>query len=275
MIAITRPVSDALASCELSFVARARIDIARARTQHAHYVDALRALGCKVLQAPAAPALADAVFVEDTAVVVDELAVMTRTGAGSRRAEGATVEPLVARYRPVARIEAPGTLDGGDVLCLGRDVYVGHSARSNGPGIAQLHDLLAPLGYRVHAVRTRDCLHLKSAVTAVAADTVLVNGAWLLDDPFGRYRRIQVDPREPHAANALRVGDCVLYPDNSPRTTQRLRDAGIAVSVLALDELQKAEGAVTRCSIVFASTGKHAIAPATVFSAAQVRDRKA
>ena len=250
MIAITRPVSDALAACELSFVDRTPIDIDLARTQHAAYEAALRTMGCVVVQALVAHAMADAVFVEDTAVVVDEIAVMTRTGAESRRDEGVTIEPLLAQHRPVARIVAPGTLDGGDVLRLGRDVYVGRAARSNDDGIAQLRAILAPFGYRVHAVRTRDCLHLKSAVTAVADDIVLINRDWLLDDPFGGYRCIEVDPGEPHAANAVRVGASVLHPANFPRTRQRLREAGIDVRTVDLSELQKAEGAATCCSIL-------------------------
>lgn len=250
MIAITRPVSDALAACELSFVDRTPIDVGLARTQHGAYEAALRAMGCEVVQAPATHAMADAVFVEDTAVVVDEVAVMTRTGATSRRDEGATIEPLLARYRPIARIAAPGTLDGGDVLRLGRDVYVGHAARSNDDGIAQLRAILAPFGYRVHAVRTRDCLHLKSAVTAVADGTVLINRNWLQDDPFGGYRCIEVDPREPHAANAVRIGASVLHPASFPRTRERLGEAGINVLAVDMSELQKAEGAATCCSIL-------------------------
>lgn len=250
MIAITRPVSDALAACELSFVERTPIDVDLARRQHAAYEAALRAMGCVVVQAPAAHAMADAVFVEDTAVVVNEIAVMTRTGAESRRDEGATIEPLLAQHRPIARIVAPGTLDGGDVLRFGRDVYVGRAARSNDDGIAQLRTILAPFGYRVHAVRTRDCLHLKSAATAVGEGTVLINRDWLQDDPFGGYRCIEVDPDEPHAANAVRAGASVLHPASFPRTRQRLREAGIDVHTVDLSELQKAEGAATCCSIL-------------------------
>ena len=252
MIAITRPVSDALAECELSFVERTPIDLDLARAQHAAYEAALRAMGCELVQAPAAHALADAVFVEDTAIMVDEVAVMTRTGAESRRDEGATIEPLLARHRPIVRIVAPGTLEGGDVLRLGRDVYVGRAARSNDDGIAQLRAILAPFGYRVHAVRTRDCLHLKSAVTGVADGTVLINRDWLQDDPFGAYRCIEVDPDEPHAANAVRVGSRVLHPANFPHTARRLREAGIDVRTVDLSELQKAEGAATCCSILLA-----------------------
>lgn len=252
IIAITRPVSDALAACQLSFVERAPIDVSRAREQHAAYEAALRAAGCEVVEAPAAHALADAVFVEDTTVVVDEVAVMTRTGAGSRRDEGATIEPLLARHRPIARIVAPGTLDGGDVLRLGRDVYVGRAARSNDDGIAQLRAILAPFGYRVHAVRTRDCLHLKSAATEVADGTILINRDWLQDDSFASYRAIEVDPDEPHAANAVRIGGRALHPANFPSTQRRLREAGIDVHAIDLSELQKAEGAATCCSILLA-----------------------
>ena len=251
-IAITRAVSTALADCELSFVDRSPIDVSRARAQHDGYVQALRSLGCEVIELPAQDALPDSVFVEDVAIVVDEVAVMTRPGAASRRAEGESVAPVLARYRELRRIEAPGTLDGGDVLRIGRDVYVGASARSNAEGIAQLRAALAPFGYRVQAVATRECLHLKSAVTQVAEDTVLINPDWLEDGAFARYRQIQIDPVEAHAANALRIGAGLVYPDCFPRTLARLREAGIAVTVVDVSELQKAEGAVTCCSLVFA-----------------------
>ena len=115
--------------------------------------------------------------------------------------------------------------------------------------------LLAPHGYSVEGVRTRECLHLKSAVTAVADDTVLVNPQWLVDDPFAQYRRIEIDPGEDHAANALRAGDVVLYPASFPRTAERLRAAGIELRLLDVSELQKAEGATTCCRVLLAVPG--------------------
>ncbi|RZA12031.1 MAG: dimethylargininase, partial [Lysobacteraceae bacterium] len=176
----------------------------------------------------------------------------TRPGAASRREEGSAVLDVLASFRPLAWIEAPGTLDGGDVLRIGKRVFVGMSARSNQAGREQLDALLAPHGYSVEGVATRECLHLKSAVTQVADGTVLVNQAWLVDaTAFADYRCIEVDPAEEHAANAVLIGDKVLYPDCFPRTLQRLRDAGIEVATVDVSELQKAEGAVTCCSLVF------------------------
>jgi dimethylargininase len=249
--AVTREVSPALADCELSFVDRTQIDVARAQAQHAAYCRALEALGCDVIRLPAQARFPDSVFVEDVALAFDDLAVATRPGAETRREEGAAVVDVLGRFRRVLRIEAPGTLDGGDVLRIGKRVFVGISARSNAAGRAQLQALLAPHGYDVEAVPTRDCLHLKSAVTQVAGDTVLINPAWLADAAaFAGYRQIQVDPAEPHAANAVCVGDVVLYPDCFPRTLARLQAAGITLRTVDVSELQKAEGAVTCCSIV-------------------------
>jgi dimethylargininase len=140
-------------------------------------------------------------------------------------------------------------------LRIGKRVFVGMSARSNAAGRGQLRELLGPHGYSVDDVATRDCLHLKSAVTQVAEDTVLVNPAWVDVAPFAACRMIEVDPAEEHAANALRIGDAVLYPDCFPRTLERLRAAGIAVTTVDVSELQKAEGAVTCCSVVFRGAG--------------------
>ena len=250
-IAITRDVSPSLAACQLSFVPRTQIDVAGAARQHESYRQALEALGCRVIALPAEAEMPDAVFVEDVALVFDEVAVMTRPGAESRRAEGESVATVLSAFRPLLSIEAPGTLDGGDVLRIGRTVFVGQGARSNAEGIAQLRTLLGQFGYRVQAVPTRECLHLKSAVTQVAEDTVLVNPAWVDASVFTDHRRIEVDPAEAHGANALRIGDGVLYPSNFPRTQQRLANAGVAVTAVDLSELQKAEGATTCCSLVF------------------------
>jgi dimethylargininase len=250
-IAITREVSPALGDCELSYIPRAAIDAAHAGLQHRDYQRALEVLGCRLVTLPAEPAWPDSVFVEDVAVVLDEVAIMTRPGALSRRAEVASVAAVLRSYRPVLSIEAPGTLDGGDVLRLGRTLHVGQSARSNAQGIGQLRELLAGHGYAVHGVATHGCLHLKSAVTQLDDDTLLLQPAWVDREQFTGFRIIEVDPGEPHAANVLRIGDALLMPASFPRTRQRLLDAGFEVTPVDVSELQKAEGAVTCCSLVF------------------------
>ncbi|MDE1893223.1 MAG: dimethylargininase [Xanthomonadaceae bacterium] len=249
--AITREVSPALAACELSYIPREPIDVPLARAQHHAYRQALLDHGCTVLCLPAEPGLADSVFVEDVAIVLDEIGILTRPGAASRRAEVASVARALGHYRPLRAIEAPATIDGGDVLRIGRMLYVGESARSNAAGIAQLGELLAVHGYVVEGVTTRGCLHLKSAVTALAEDTVLLQPAWVDRRRFERYRIVEIDPAEPHAANVLRVGDQLIMPASFPRTRQRLLDAGFEVTAVDVSELQKAEGAVTCCSLVF------------------------
>lgn len=250
-IAVTREVSPALRNCELSYVPRTLIDAARAGRQHHDYQRALEESGCRLVTLPAEPAWPDSVFVEDVAIVLDEVAVMTRPGAPSRRAEVASVAAVLRSHRPVLAIEAPGTLDGGDVLRLGRTLYVGQSARSNAQGIGQLRELLAGHGYAVQGVPTRGCLHLKSAVTQLDDDTLLLQPAWVDRERFAGFRIIEVDPTEPHAANVLRIGDALLMPASFPHTRQRLLDAGFKVTTVDVSELQKAEGAVTCCSLVF------------------------
>lgn len=251
LIAITREVSPSLGDCELTHVTRTPIDVERADAQHRTYQRVLASLGCKVLTLDAEPSMPDAVFVEDVAIVLDEIAVMTRPGAESRRGEGASVAEVLGRHRPLRHIEAPGTIDGGDVLRVGRTLYVGQSGRSNAEGIAQLRAAIAEFGYRVQPVPIRGCLHLKSAVTAVRDDTLLLQPEWIDAGSFPGFTIIEVDPEEEHAANILRIGDVAVMPACFPRTTQRLRDAGIEVVTVDLSELQKAEGATTCCSLVF------------------------
>lgn len=251
-VAITRDVSASFAQCQLSFVARQPIDVDKARAQHEAYRRALRSLGCEVIALPALDAMPDAVFVEDVAIVLDEVAIMTRPGAASRRDEGASVAAVLREHRPLCEITAPGTLDGGDVLRVGRTIFVGLAARSNRDGIAQLAAAVARFGYAVQAVPTHECLHLKSAVTQVADDTLLIQPRWVDRDVFAAYRLIEVDDDEEHGANALRIGDAVvIHPQCFPRTRTRLQQAGIQVVPVDLSELQKAEGATTCCSIVF------------------------
>src|SRR5688572_29484443 len=167
-IALTREVPPSIVHCELTHLARTPIDLARAREEHAAYEAALATLGCEVRRIAPAPELPDSVFVEDAALVLDEVAVLMRPGAASRRDEVGSVAGALAPYRPLLRIDAPGTLDGGDVLRSGRRVYVGQTPRSNAEGCRQLQALLAPYGYDVRAVAVQGCLHLKTAVTEVA-----------------------------------------------------------------------------------------------------------
>lgn len=257
LIALTRPVSPSLAQCELTHLSREPIDVARATAQHADYEHLLSSLGATVLRVAAAPGLPDAVFIEDTAVVLDEFAVITRPGAQSRRDESAAVALALAAYRPVHWLNALATLDGGDVLQLGLTLYVGRSGRTNEHGIEQLRDLVAPLGYRVVPVEFTGCLHLKSAVTTLAADLLLLNPAWVSAAAFPDCQALFIDDREPYAANALRIADTILYPSQFPRTRERLIERGLRVATVDCSELAKAEGAVTCCSLVFeASLGE-------------------
>jgi dimethylargininase len=248
-------VSPAIVRCELVHQERRPIDVAAARRQHQEYEAALAALGCRVQALPADPDLADSVFVEDTAIVLDEVAVITRPGATSRRPETAPVAQALAPYRPLVSIESPGTLDGGDVLRIGRTLYVGRSARSNQAAIDQLATTLRPYHYDVRGVAVHGCLHLKSAVTAVGDGVVLLDPQWVDPGVFTDTRSIEIDPREHGAANALRIGDRVIHPASFPETRRRLEAAGIGVTVVDVSELQKAEGAVTCCSIVFDERG--------------------
>ena len=254
-LALTRPVSPSFDRCELTHLERQPIDADRARRQHEAYEAALRACGLTVHRLPEAPDLPDAVFVEDAGVVVDEVAVATRPGAASRRDEVASVMAALARWRRVVRIEAPATLDGGDVLRVGRRVWVGRSSRSDARGIEQLAAALAPHGYEVRAIDVRGCLHLKSAVTAVGEGMLLANTAWIDPAAFGDLEVVEVDPAEPAAANALWTGSRVIYAAAYPRTADRLAARHVSLEVVEVDELAKAEGAVTCCSILLVVPG--------------------
>jgi len=249
-IAITREVSPAIGRCELTHLERQPIDVELARTQHRAYQACLARLGCRVYTLPAEPDLPDSVFVEDTAIVLDELAIVTRPGAESRRPEVAAIAEALRPYRTLYAIHAPGTLDGGDVLRVGRCLFVGLSTRSNAAAIEQMQALLAPQGYTVQGVPVAGCLHLKSAVTEVAPGTLLINRAWVDAAAFAGLELIDVDPAEPYAANALRVGEALIYPAAFPRTRQRLEARGLAVHPIDVSELAKAEGAVTCCSLM-------------------------
>lgn len=254
-IAITRGVSPSINRCELTHMPREKIDVQLARYQHQRYEEALEALGCQVQRLPAEPDLPDAVFVEDTAVVLDELAIIARPGIGIRRQETFSVARRLVAYRSVFNIHSPGTLEGGDVLRIGNRLYAGRSDRSNTEGLRQLQSIVGTYHYSVHPVEITKCLHLKSAVSRVDVDTLLINPNWVDKEAFPGMNLIEVHPEEPFAANALRVGETVMYPVEYPRTRERLENFGISVIAVAMSQLARAEGGVTCCSLIFPTQG--------------------
>jgi dimethylargininase len=251
LIALTRAVSPAIAGCELTHLPRVPIDARTASAQHAEYERVLQNLGCTVERLAAGPDMPDSVFIEDIAVVLDEIAILTRPGAGSRRSESPAVAEALQAYRPLARIDPPGTMDGGDVLVAGRCVFVGCSSRTNGAGIDRMRQLVAGLGYALQPVSVRGCLHLKSAVCSVNDETLLMNPAWARTEEFRGFDIIDVDPGEAYGANIVRVIDRLLYSAAFPRTQERLERRGFEVMTVDVSEIAKAEGAVTCCSLIF------------------------
>lgn len=250
LLAITREVSSNIGSCELSHLRRQPIDVTLARKQHRQYEECLAALGCSLCRLPEQASLPDSVFLEDTAIALDELAVITRPGAESRRAETDSIAEVLGRYRNLVFMKAPETLDGGDVLRLGQTLFVGRSHRSNETAIRRLGDVLAEFGYSVTGMYVGGCLHLKSAVTQVAEDILLLNPDWVDAGSFGRVHCIEVDPGEPYAANALMIGEAVIFPSSYPATRKRLEARGVRVVPVDVSELAKAEGGVTCCSLI-------------------------
>jgi dimethylargininase len=251
LTAITRGVSPRLSDCELSFQEREPIDAARAAAQHTAYQAILRELGVNVIKLPALEDQPDCVFVEDPALVLDEIAIITRLGAEARRGESESLASAVSEYRPLLYIEAPGTLDGGDVMRVERNLFVGFPQRTNPAGIQQLARLVEPYGYWVTPVEVRGCLHLKSACCYLGDGVVLANRAWLDTDAFCGLKFLDVPEAEPHGANALRIGDTILLPASYPRTRELLEQNGFCVRTVDTSELIKAEAGVTCMSLLF------------------------
>src|ERR1044071_7729347 len=250
VIAITRDVSPRFNECEITHIERTPIDLNIARAQHHEYVDVLKELGCDVFELHAEADLPDSVFVEDTAIILPELAVITRPGADSRKPETESIIPALSPYIKLIHVREPATVDGGDVLILGKNIYIGQSTRSNGEAIDQLNELLCEFGYIVIGVEMQGCLHLKSAVTRVDDKTLLINKNWVDAHLFEKFDLIEVDPSEPYAANCLPIGESIIFPTAFPKTRAKLEERGYKVVAVDVSELAKAEGALTCCSLI-------------------------
>jgi len=250
-IALTREPGAAFArECALAFVERQPIDLAGARRQHRDYRAALTDAGAAVEGLLEQPELPDAAFVEDAAVVLDEVAIIARPALAARRAETATVAGALADHRLLAHVEAPATLEGGDVLVVRRRIFVGLSTRTNREGYDQLAAIGGRHGYRVDAIAVRSCLHLKTVVTALDDETVVINPRWIDSTVFADYRRIETPEDEPFAANTLSVGGVVHLSNRWPRTAALIQSAGFHTRALDISEFEKAEGGVTCLSLI-------------------------
>ncbi len=250
LTAITREIGEPLEGCELTHIRREPINQQRARSQHLAYREKLMQLGVDLIHLPALSGLPDAVFIEDAAVVLDEIAVLARPGIESRRAETASVLPVLAEFRPVQEILEPATLDGGDVLRIERRLYVGQSRRTNSEGIAQLRRIAGPFGYEVIPVEVHGCLHLKTGCTWLGEKTITANDEWIDLSRFEDFDRIIVPPDEPWAANTLRIGDKVLLAAGNHKSRLLIEARGFLVDELEIDELQKAEAGLTCLSLI-------------------------
>jgi dimethylargininase len=249
-IAITRSVSPRLAECELTHLDRSPIDISKAEKQHRDYEKALETMGYSILRLPDLPDQPDGVFVEDTAFVLPEIAIIARPGAESRRAETESMASVLEEYRDLHTIKSPGTLDGGDVLVLGKTIYIGSSGRTNSEAIRQVQNFTHPFGYRVVAVPVTGCLHLKTAVSALEADLILINPDWVDPAIFKRCRSIPVHPSEPFGANVMRNDNTALTSLSFPNTAELLQSLGYDLLTVDQSELAKAEAGLTCCSVI-------------------------
>jgi dimethylargininase len=251
LTAITRAVSPGIALCELTFLARQPIDLANAEEQHRAYQRLLEKLGARVISLPAEPQLPDSMFVEDPALVLDELAIIFPLGTETRRPEAASIAQALAKFRKLACVELPGQVEGGDILRVDRRLFAGLSSRTNAEGIRQLASLTSPYRYEVISVSVAGFSPLKSAVTYIGRNTLLANRSWFDTEPLAGFEWIDVAPQEPHAANALALGDTVIFPGSFPRTRERLEARGFHVTPIDISELQKAESGLTCSSLLF------------------------
>jgi dimethylargininase len=253
-LAITHVPSPQLQHGERTYVGNDVVDFALAMLQHERYRDALRACGADVATLDVNRDMPDSVFVEDTAIVLDEVAVMMSMGAESRRGEPAGIEAALRPHREIECVTLPATIDGGDVVRMGQHLYVGASRRTNEAGIDSLRDIVQQYGYGVTAVPVQQCLHLKSACSALPDGRFLVNANWIDVSTLPRESLIQVPETEQWAGDVLVIDDCVIASDAFPQTLELLSKTGLDVVPVSVSEFAKVEGGVTCMSLVFRPT---------------------
>ena len=234
----------------LTYMKRSSLDAELVNQQQAAYRAAMRSSGAFVIDLPADDRFPDSTFVEDVLLAFPECFVLCRPGTLSREGEPELVVQHLPNDRPVMQIEAPATLDGGDVLQIGREVYVGLSSRTNGIAVVKLGEMLTRYGYSVTPIRVTGALHLKTAITAPLPDVILANPAWVDLAPFTNRRIVECDASEPFAGNTLTVGPQRYMQTTHSGTAARLRAAGVNVELLDISEFSNLEAGVTCMSVV-------------------------
>jgi len=225
-------------------------DIERMLAQHRDYVRILESLDLQVTLLDAHEDFPDGCFVEDTAVVTPTVAVITRPGAPSRRGEETTIEPHLSKHRPTARIVAPGSVDGGDILVMGDRVLIGISARTNDEGARQLMDILGSKGMRCITLHVGDGLHLKSSVNALGDDQLLMTQELSECAELGGFERILIPADESYAGNSLWVNGRVIVPAGFPATRKLIDGLDIETIETPVSEFRKMDGGLTCLSIL-------------------------
>lgn len=249
--AIIHSVSPLIGRCELTFIEREPIDLELAIRQHHDYCAMLERHGAAVIRLTGNESYPDSCFVEDTAIVLDEIAIMCSPGVESRRGEVALIERELSKHKETVHISLPSTIEGGDVLKVGKTIFVGESKRTNAKGIEDLRRLTGGFRYKVVSVETRGSLHLKSAVTSIDDETLLVNKDWIDVEPLRGFRLVHTPASEPWSANVLRVNNAVCVQSSFPETAELIENIHGPIDVIDTSELRKAEGSLTCMSILF------------------------
>ena len=251
LTALTHEPSANLANCELTFVKQEKISNFKAQKQHLAYCEKLRNLGVNVITLLENAHLPDSVFVEDTAIVLDEIAIITAMGAKSREQEIDLISNKLSEFRPLAQIDSPATIEGGDILKIGKKIFVGHSTRTNKSGIKALGKIVADYDYEVIEVKVTGCLHLKTACATLDDSTVLINSDWVDRNVFNEFEQIEVPTEEPFAANILRVGETICMHEGFEKTKRIVENRAYQVETIDISEFLKAEAGLTCMSIIF------------------------
>lgn len=251
LLGITHGVSPRLDQGELTYINRESLDYALALQQHDHYCSILAAHGVDVKKLAMNSSYPDSCFVEDTAIVLDEIAIITSMGTASRRGETAGIATELSKYREIATIQLPATIEGGDVLRIGKTLLVGLSSRTNAQGIEALINIVKRLGYTVVPVPVTGCLHLKTACTAINGEILLVNPPWINITPLRNYTLLPVSPDEPWAANIICVDDIICAQAGFPKTLAKLQTFSSSIEIIDISEFRKVEAGLSCLSILF------------------------